>query len=362
VGGWAVSDDSSRPGRYVIPAGTVIPAGGFLVVWCDDRTGSPGLHSGFGLGRLGETLSVFSPGPSGWVLVDRVTFGIQLPDLAVGRGPDQLWTLVLPSPGATNAPVELADGSEVRINEWLASGPGTDDWIELFHAGARPVNLGGLVFTDGVVLSPVTPLTFVAPNGFQTFQADASPDLGAEHLAFKLPVAGGLIALQRTNGVLIDRVFYPRQLAGITLGRVPDGSDWIYPLPTASNGRSNRLDGDGDGLPDVWEQVHQLNPVLADATADADADGFTNEEEFRWGTNPRDAASRWSLAVRLGTPDALVFLATPGRHYRVQQLTPEGSTWSDLKEVLPSPATREIQIPLTLAAPSTGGLFRVVAD
>ncbi|MBN9689752.1 MAG: lamin tail domain-containing protein [Verrucomicrobia bacterium] len=362
VGGWAVSDDPGRPGRYVIPSGTVIPAGGFLVLWCDDRTAAPGLHTGFGLGRLGETLSVFSPGPSGWVLVDRLIFGIQLPDLAVGRGPNQLWTLVSPTPGATNAPVELADGSEVRINEWLASGPGIDDWVELFHAGTRPVNLGGLVFTDGVVRSPVTPLTFMAPNGFQTFQADASPDQGSEHLGFKLPLQGGMIALQRTNGVLIDRVFYPRQVAGITLGRVPDGSDWIYPLPTASSGRSNRVDGDGDGLPDVWEQLHQLNPVLADATADADADGFTNEEEFRWGTNPRDAASRWSLAVRLGAPDALVFLATPGRRYQVQQLAPDGSTWSDMKEVLPSPATREVQIPLSLASPSAGGLFRVVAD
>jgi len=46
-------------------------------------------------------------------------------------------------------------------------------------------------------------------------------------------------------------------------------------------------DTDGDGMPDWWELLYQLNPVEAsDADADADGDGNTNEEEFELGTNP----------------------------------------------------------------------------
>ena len=50
------------------------------------------------------------------------------------------------------------------------------------------------------------------------------------------------------------------------------------------------VDADGDGLPDVWEKKHGLNPAdAADAEADADGDDFTNLEEFQAKTDPKDA-------------------------------------------------------------------------
>ncbi|MBX7209472.1 MAG: DUF1800 family protein [Verrucomicrobiaceae bacterium] len=49
-------------------------------------------------------------------------------------------------------------------------------------------------------------------------------------------------------------------------------------------------DTDGDGLPNWWEAMNQLNPSLAsDATGDPDGDGLTNAQEFAAGTNPRMA-------------------------------------------------------------------------
>jgi len=50
-------------------------------------------------------------------------------------------------------------------------------------------------------------------------------------------------------------------------------------------------DSDFDGLPDEWENRHGLNANIDDASQDADADGFTNLEEFRAGTDPKDPAS-----------------------------------------------------------------------
>ncbi|HLP76968.1 MAG TPA: thrombospondin type 3 repeat-containing protein, partial [Candidatus Paceibacterota bacterium] len=48
-----------------------------------------------------------------------------------------------------------------------------------------------------------------------------------------------------------------------------------------------RKDSDGDGMPDGWEKKYHLNPNdPSDAAKDADADGYTNVEEFLNGTDP----------------------------------------------------------------------------
>lgn len=51
-------------------------------------------------------------------------------------------------------------------------------------------------------------------------------------------------------------------------------------------------DSDNDGMPDAYETEHGFDPANpADALSDADKDGFSNLEEYRQGTDPRDAQS-----------------------------------------------------------------------
>jgi hypothetical protein len=46
-------------------------------------------------------------------------------------------------------------------------------------------------------------------------------------------------------------------------------------------------DFDGDGMPDVWETAHALNPLSGlDAALDPDNDGLRNVDEFAYGTDP----------------------------------------------------------------------------
>lgn len=54
------------------------------------------------------------------------------------------------------------------------------------------------------------------------------------------------------------------------------------------------VDSDGDGLADAWEMQHFGN-LNANGNGDPDADGVNNLREFRAGTNPTDAASRFEV-------------------------------------------------------------------
>lgn len=48
-------------------------------------------------------------------------------------------------------------------------------------------------------------------------------------------------------------------------------------------------DSDGDGVPDYWEMLHQLNQTSNDALLDLDEDGLTNLAEYEANTNPKNA-------------------------------------------------------------------------
>ena len=59
-------------------------------------------------------------------------------------------------------------------------------------------------------------------------------------------------------------------------------------LDTDGDGTGNNadLDDDGDGMPDSWETLYGLNPLVNDAAGDLDGDGVTNLNEYNSGTDP----------------------------------------------------------------------------
>ena len=238
LAGWSLTDDGDAR-KFVFPAlGSTIPVGGYLTVWCDDATNTtPGLHAGFALNRSGDSIFLFDPATN---RVDAFTYGLQLTNHSVGLVSGD-WLLTTPSPGGANVAAPVAAPSSLRINEWLAnSPPGLVDWIELHNTSNLPVALRGAFLGTSNTFHRITSLSFIAPLGFVQLIADEG--VGADHLDFKLPAAGGAIVLYDDVAQEINRVTYVNALEGLTRGRLPDGDANIVNFPgSASPGASNYL-------------------------------------------------------------------------------------------------------------------------
>lgn len=235
LSGWSLTDDGD-PRKFVFPEGTELPPGGFLVIWCDSEVDSPGIHTGFGLGRRGDRVVLYDESGS---RVDIVEFGPQVADLSIGRLRGGAWQLATPTPGAQNVSAATADTSSLTINEWLANSlPGESDWIELHNTSSQPVSLKLVHLGNGERIHQLGSISFVETGGFVQLFADENA--GPDHLDFKLPAAGGEIALYDSTGLMIEKLNYASQAENVSRGRLPDGASNMVDFPMSqSPGASN---------------------------------------------------------------------------------------------------------------------------
>lgn len=100
--GYGLTDDASRPFRWVLPDVT-IPPGGFLLIWASGKDRTTGeLHTNFSLDKDGEFIGLYHPDGT---LIDGFPFDVQIPGVSQGRKPDggpfqEFFNS--PTPGAAN--------------------------------------------------------------------------------------------------------------------------------------------------------------------------------------------------------------------------------------------------------------------
>ncbi len=323
LNGLSLSDNVLVPGKYIFPSAT-IPPGGRLVVWCDDQTNAPGLHTGFALDNDGQTVALFSVTTNGFTLVDSVIFGLQLPDFSIARVAGT-WQLATPTPGGANAAAPLGSPAALKINEWMATDSTGGDWIELFNTTPLPVALGDLYLTDDFAAparGPLTPLSFIGPLGYRRFIADESPGQSARHVDFKLSGTGEVIGLYDAALALIDGVTFGPQTSDVSQGRLPDAATNIvfFPLtpspedanylPLTNLVISEVLAHSDTPLEDLVE-IHNLSAAPVDAGGWWLSDSKANLRKFRLPTNTVIAAGGFvtfaehQFNTNTGTPFSL---------------------------------------------------------
>jgi hypothetical protein len=219
------------------------------------------------------------------------------------------------------------------------------EFIELKNIGDTPLDLTGVRLTEGVTFDFThSAVKTLAPGAFVLIVQNAAAFTA--RYGQGLPVAGTYTGQLENNGErlrlddgvgekVLEFAYDPawqiraagrgRSLTIVDATRAwstwGDAASWrASSTDGGSPGRDDQLppdlDSDGDGLPDVWEFQHGLNPHLAaDASVDSDGDGASNLDEFRAGTNPRSAADvlRLTVAVDAAGVRTLLFQIPPKR-------------------------------------------------
>lgn len=259
VSGMHLSDDMGMPRAWSFPSGTVIPAGGFVVVWADGEPADGPLHTPFRLASAGS-VTLSHRADEGAVLIDTVSYAGLSADESYGRYPDGLdffEVFCAVTPGGANDPDDTCffkpqPTPRVFVNEWLASNDGSvvdefaeaNDYIELYNDEDQSVDLGGRYLTDN--LSNPTKWEIPAgvsipAKGWLVIWADSQPAQGPLHASFALSAGGEAVGLFDRAGnqfAAIDTVTFGPQSAGVAEGRGPDGSVCVLfsvPTPGAPN-------------------------------------------------------------------------------------------------------------------------------
>lgn len=220
VSGWVFRDNVDANG-YTIPAGTVIPAGGFLVL--DEA------QFGFGIGAP-DAARLFRP--NGTTLVDSHTWADHAPT-TFGRCPDGSGGFVVtsaPTKGSANACATVSFA--IRINE-VESNLGTPgDWVELLNTSNAAVDISGYVFRDNNdAAGYVLPIGSVIPaNGY----------LVLEEAQFGFGLGGGDAArLFGPGGATLVDSYTWTEHATVTYGRCPDGTGSFTTTSAPTKGAAN---------------------------------------------------------------------------------------------------------------------------
>ncbi|MFM7234433.1 MAG: lamin tail domain-containing protein [Flavobacteriales bacterium] len=254
---YRISIDGGTPWQVpnTRPARTVIPAGGFLLIWCDNDLLDDVNHSPLQLPTGGASIQLI--GPDGVSVIDTYAYPATMADHSWGRASDGASSSIdfpSPTPTVTNQLIVIQP-ENIVINELLAANQNgitdnvgeLEDWFEVYNPNNYPVNLGGYYFSDDPEVRNkwVVPTSFpdsvtVPANGWLLFWADADAEQGVLHADFRLSNNGEYLSLASPDGyTLADEIQWSYIAPDTSLGRITDGADewvlFVVSTPDASN-------------------------------------------------------------------------------------------------------------------------------
>jgi hypothetical protein len=137
----------------------------------------------------------------------------------------------------------------------------------------------------------------------------------------------------------------------------------VVALAACERLQAQKLDLNGNGMSDVWEQIY--NAAGLDPNADTDGDGASNLQESIAGTNPFDANSvpRIPSTSYTSSNFSVTLPSALGKQYQLQSVQPNISGWTNWTVEMSIVARTGTVVTLTAPISSVPKFFRVgIAD
>ncbi|MGI8603383.1 MAG: lamin tail domain-containing protein [Verrucomicrobiales bacterium] len=264
VGGWGLTDDADEPGKWRFPAGTSIPAGGHLLVLCDNREeanppSGPAafLHANFSLNGDGESVALYDA--SGALRDGLSTYPNQIAFASYGRNPANgvdLGYLGTATPGERNAGMFYAarvgapeffaaDGTTPLLggrytgNQTLVLTSPTEGAIIRYTTdGSAPLETTGINYSGPITLAPPNDKTGVVIRARAFKQGLLSSGVKTHtYLINQNAALRGVPAVVFT-GTAGQNFYKPAGMLAIqggTYQTTSSGSVWVHSGPSSYN-------------------------------------------------------------------------------------------------------------------------------
>lgn len=95
ISGFFLTDNPTKLNKWQFPANTVIPPGGYFIVWADEDSSQGAYHCNFKLSASGEQLWLLNPALE---IVDSVSWGQQVTDMGYARVPNGTGPFIIQQP------------------------------------------------------------------------------------------------------------------------------------------------------------------------------------------------------------------------------------------------------------------------
>jgi hypothetical protein len=138
LSGYFLTDNASRPTKWIFPEGSSIEPDGYLIVWADEDQEQGPLHANFKISASGEVLQLFDRDT---VLLDSVSFGAVQTNLTLSRIPNGTGPFELTTPTFLAFNEASSSSQETNLKENAISfypNPVADD-LFLYSEHRQPV-------------------------------------------------------------------------------------------------------------------------------------------------------------------------------------------------------------------------------